>query len=62
MLPIILTILCACFFAYFIGTAIVTKKKKFPEVIYVLSLRMALSTGLITVTCLVLTILEFCKN
>lgn len=61
MTLIILTILCACFFAYFIGTAIVAKKKN-EETINVLSLGMALSTGLITVTCLVLTILEFSKN
>lgn len=61
MLLIILTILCACFFAYFLGTTIVAKKKN-EETINVLSLGMALSTGLITVTCLVLTILKFCKN
>lgn len=61
MLLIILTILCACFFAYFVGVTIVADKKN-EETISALSFGLALSTGLITVTCLVLTILEFCKN
>lgn len=62
MTLIILTILCACFFAYFLWTDIVAKKKKFPEVVAVLSSTMTLITGLMTVTCIVLTILEFCKK
>lgn len=61
MLLIILTILCACFFAYFIGTTIVADKKN-EETTSILSFGMALSTGLITVVLIALTILEFCKN
>ena len=61
MLLIILTILCGCFFAYFIGTTIVANKKN-EETIGVLSFGMALSTGIITVVLIALTILECCKK
>ena len=61
MLLIILTILCACFFAYFIGTTIVANKKN-EETIGVLSFGMALSTGIIMVVLIALTILECCKK
>nr|DAR59186.1 MAG TPA: hypothetical protein [Caudoviricetes sp.] len=62
MTLIILTILCVCFFGYFLGEAIVAKKKKFPEVVVVLSSAMAIITWLLTCTSIVLTALEFCKN
>lgn len=63
MLLIILTIICVCFFAYFLGMAIVAdRNEKIPEVVGVLSFGMALVTGLLSVTCIALTILEFCKN
>ena len=61
MLLIILTILCTCFFVYFIGTTIVANKKN-EETIGVLSFGMALSMGIITVVLIALTILECCKK
>lgn len=63
MLLIILTIICACAFAYFLWVAITaSRNKETPEVVSVLSSGMALVAGLFMVTCIVLTILEFCKN
>lgn len=59
MTLIILTIICVCFFGCFLGEAIVARKKKFPEVVGVLSSAMTLITGMLTVTCIVLTALEF---
>lgn len=63
MLLIILTIICACAFAYFLWVAITaSRNKETPEIVGVLSSGMTLITGLLMFTCIVLTILEFCKN
>lgn len=60
---IIVTIICACWFAYFLWVAITaSRNKEMPEVVGVLSSGMALVAGLFMGTCIVLTILEFCKN